>query len=119
MGPIALVRAQNGTVIVELLHIADCPNTELAAERLRAALDASGRSDTPIAQTELTTAPVTTSAAFAGSPNILFDGRDAFPSDGQTSELACRVYATPRGLAGAPTFDQLMTVIAEYSGRAR
>ncbi|MFE6254797.1 hypothetical protein [Agromyces sp. NPDC057865] len=49
--------------------------------------------------------------AFAGSPTILADGVDLFPSGGRMRSLACRVYATPRGLAGHPTQAQLEEAI--------
>jgi hypothetical protein len=39
---------------------------------------------------------------------------DLFPSDGRTSNLACRVYLTPKGLAGRPTQEQLETKLAAH-----
>ncbi|MFZ4895237.1 thioredoxin family protein [Plantibacter sp. Mn2098] len=98
---------------IELLHIVDCPNTEIAAERLRAALDETGHQKVQVTRTELTSAPVSASIPFSGSPTILIDGEDAFPSDGRTPDLACRVYPTPDGLAGSPTLDQLVAVLSE------
>lgn len=99
---------------IELLHIADCPNTDLAAGRLRAALDASGLAAETITLTELDESTVLTAGPFAGSPTIVLDGTDLFPSDGQTSELACRVYPTAGGLAGSPTLEQLVDAIAKH-----
>ncbi len=41
---------------------------------------------------------------FPGSPTIRVDGRDLFPTGEQVEgALGCRIYATPEGLAGAPT----------------
>ncbi|MFP3466880.1 hypothetical protein [Leifsonia sp. SIMBA_070] len=51
---------------------------------------------------------------FAGSPTITVDGEDLFPSDGGTSDLACRIYYTPDGLAGLPTVDQLIEAIERH-----
>jgi hypothetical protein len=48
---------------------------------------------------------------FAGSPTISVNGEDLFPSEGRTSELACRIYFTPGGLAGLPTVRQLIEAI--------
>lgn len=53
---------------------------------------------------------------FAGSPTILIDGEDAFPTGGRTTDLACRLYTTAAGLAGLPTEDMLETVIRARSG---
>ena len=53
------------------------------------------------------------SSGFAGSPTILLDGQDLFPSQGNTADLACRVYLTERGFAGAPTVGQLERTLQE------
>jgi hypothetical protein len=45
---------------------------------------------------------------FSGSPTILMDGADLFPGGERTSQLACRVYATPSGLSGMPTTEQIV-----------
>ena len=44
---------------------------------------------------------------------ILLDGQDLFPSQGNTADLACRVYLTERGFAGAPTVGQLERTLQE------
>lgn len=91
---------------VELLHIIACPNTAIAAAHARAALNALGRDDM---QVELVTIHTETEAAgtrFGGSPTILVDGDDLFPTTPVRS-LACRVYATENGFAGAPTAAQI------------
>jgi hypothetical protein len=41
-------------------------------------------------------------------------GVDLFPTDDRTSDLACRIYLTPNGLAGAPTQQQLEAAIAAH-----
>lgn len=51
---------------------------------------------------------------FAGSPTILLNGEDLFPGGEETSELACRVYATPTGLAGLPTTKQIISAVASH-----
>lgn len=50
---------------------------------------------------------------FAGSPTITINGADVFPSDGRTSDLACRVYATPHGLKGTPTTEQITAALRD------
>jgi hypothetical protein len=50
---------------------------------------------------------------FHGSPSILVNGVDAFADGDAGIGLACRVYATPDGPAGAPTLEQLRAVITD------
>lgn len=78
--------------------------------RVRAALDATGNADVPLEYRLLTTSAEAAGVPFAGSPTILIDGVDAFPSGGRITALACRVYSTGGGLAGAPTTEQLIEV---------
>ncbi|GEK81239.1 hypothetical protein ABA31_25900 [Agrococcus baldri] len=99
----------------EVLTIEGCPHGAEATRRLEAALAADGRA-AAVLQRSITTAADASSTAFAGSPTITFAGRDLFPSDGRTSALACRVYATPAGLASAPTVEQLRVAIGELPG---
>ena len=97
---------------VELLHIVDCPNTAIAEANARAALDAAELAEVPI---ELVTIHTETEAAntrFGGSPTILVDGVDLFPT-APVRSLACRVYASESGYAGVPTVKQLRTAINE------
>ena len=95
-------------VRIEILHIDACPTWAAAAARVRHALAASGLTDGDVEYRLLRTSEDAAGTPFAGSPTILLDGNDLFPSDGRTSELACRVYATPSELAGSPTTRQLI-----------
>ena len=79
--------------------------------RARHALDSLGRHDIEVEYVLIRTAQDAAAVPFAGSPTITFDGEDLFPSDGQTSDLACRVYLTENGLAGLPTDRQLEDAI--------
>jgi len=94
-------------VRIELLHIAECPNWEATSHLLRAALDATGHPDTPITVTLISSPESAERVPFAGSPTILVDGTDLFPSGERTYELACRMYLTSTGLAGHPTQEQI------------
>lgn len=91
---------------VELLHIVDCPNTAVAEEHARAALDALGLADVPVELVTIRTEAEAANAPFGGSPTILVDGVDLFPT-APVRSLACRVYATGSGYAGAPTQEQI------------
>jgi hypothetical protein len=101
-------------VNIEILHIDDCPNWEEAGRRVRAALDASNIRDAGITYRLLPTREEAAQVPFAGSPTILLDGVEAFPTDGRTSDLACRIYRTPTGYAGVPTLDQLVEALTQH-----
>ncbi|MET0714332.1 MAG: thioredoxin family protein [Mycetocola sp.] len=96
---------------VELLHIDECPNWEAAAARLGEALNATGHSDANIVLRLLHTSEEAAEVPFAGSPTLTLDDEDLVPSEGRTTDLACRVYLTPNGLAGSPTTAQLVKAI--------
>lgn len=95
-------------VRVHLLRIDLCPNSVEAGAVARAAL---GLGDVSVEDMVLRTTSEASAVAFAGSPTILVDGEDAFPSNGRTADLACRVYPTDQGLAGTPTHDQIRDAI--------
>ena len=99
---------------LEVLHIDDCPNWEQAGGRLRAALDSTGHSDESIGFRLIRSSDDTSGTVFAGSPTITLDGLDLIPSQCATSDLACRIYLTPDGLAGLPTVDQLIGAIRAH-----
>jgi hypothetical protein len=100
---------------IEILHIDECPNWEEAGRRVATALAATGRAGVRVDYRLLRTSDEAARVPFAGSPTILLDGVDAFPTDGQTTDLACRIYRTATGFAGVPTVDQLVEVL--NSGR--
>lgn len=104
----------------ELQHIDDCPNWEVASKRLREALVATGHGDDPIALRTVRDPSEAERMGFAGSPTIYADGIDLFASGEDGGALACRVYMTPSGLAGAPTVVQLVEAIkaADAAGQA-
>jgi len=107
-------RVHYGGVNIEVLHIADCPSWVAVGERLREALNATGLGATAITYRLLMTADDAARVPFAGSPTILLDGEDMFPSGARTSDLACRIYATPAGMAGLPTTEQLVDAITGH-----
>lgn len=86
---------------VQLLHIVDCPNAAIAAARMRDALDALGLTDVPVESVTIHTEADAAIIRFGGSPTILVDGSDLFPTT-PVRTLACRVYATENGFVGAP-----------------
>jgi hypothetical protein len=96
---------------LEVLHIDECEGWTTAVERTREALATLDMHDVTVIPRRVTSGKDAAGTAFAGSPTIVADGIDLFPSTGQTSALACRVYLTPQGLADAPTAEQISEAI--------
>jgi hypothetical protein len=100
---------------VEILHIDECPNWLEAGTRVESALTELGRVDVEATYRLLTDSVQAAAVPFAGSPTILLDGVDAFPSDGRTSDLSCRVYRIDTGFAGVPSVVQLVEAIQNHA----
>ena len=89
-----------------------CPNRRAADELLKQALTAFGHADALVEYRRVETAEEAERLGFTGSPTILVGGRDPFAVTAAPAGLACRVYATPEGIAGSPTIDQLIEVLS-------
>ncbi|HUG51523.1 MAG TPA: hypothetical protein VLZ78_11060 [Terrimesophilobacter sp.] len=98
----------------EVVHIEDCQNWEEAGRCLRIALDIVGAREVTVGYRLLTTSDEAAAVWFAGSPTILIDGEDAFPTGGRTTDLACRVYYTDGQISRLPTLEQLIQVVREH-----
>lgn len=101
---------------ITLLHSEDCPNSEVADERLRVV--ASERGDVRLTHQLVETPAEAERTGFQGSasilsPSILIDGVDVFTEPDAEVGLTCRRYRTPDGFHGAPTLEQLRTVLAD------
>ncbi|GAA2025738.1 hypothetical protein GCM10009740_14350 [Terrabacter terrae] len=102
------------SVDVTVLYFDGCPSWRTALERVDAA---SARTGVPV---RVSTLAVTSNAdadrlGFTGSPTILLDGADPFAQPGAIPAVACRLYATPDGMAGSPTVDQLAKALAQHA----
>lgn len=75
---------------------------EEAGRRTTVALAATGHERVTVTFRRLENAEDTSRVPFAGSPTIVVDGADLFPAAARITDLACRVYPTPEGLAGLP-----------------
>lgn len=100
---------------VTLLYFEGCPSWEVAAARL--ATIAAERSDLRVVHQVVDSVDEAERWGFHGSPSILVDGEDAFAEAGTAVGLACRVYRTPDGPAGAPTLEQLQAVLGATGPR--
>lgn len=96
---------------VALLYFDGCPNWRATDQRLRQALTAVGLDVTP-SYVQVTSPQEAERLSFRGSPTVLVDGVDPFADASAPVGLSCRVFATPDGLRGAPTVEQLVAVLA-------
>lgn len=94
-----------------LRYFDGCPNWREADTVLHQALATLGLSDEVVGYEQVTTVEDAERLGFTGSPTILIDGEDPFASSGARPGLACRVYATPDGLRGAPTVTQVVEAL--------
>jgi hypothetical protein len=101
-------------VKVQLLYFNGCPHWTVMEERLREALSKTGSAEA-IERCLVDTQQAADAYRFAGSPSILFDGEDPFPSAPEEFGLTCRVYSTADGPAGSPTVEQLVAAIRRKS----
>jgi hypothetical protein len=99
-------------VDVTLLYFDDCPNWQVADQRLGEALALAARADVQVERRLVVTPEQAEAARFRGSPTVLVNGRDPFADPAAPVGLSCRVYGTADGLAGAPTVEQLLAVLS-------
>jgi hypothetical protein len=104
--------AHDGGMDVRLLYVDGCPGLTVAEERLREALTRVGRGGESIRRVLVETPEDAERLGFIGSPTILLDGRDPFATGHERPALACRLFPTPDGRAGAPTLDQLVEALS-------
>jgi hypothetical protein len=96
---------------IVLQYFDGCPNWKVAREHLEAI--AAERPDITMTRQLVETFDEAERAGFRGSPSILVDGTDPFADPDAGVGLACRIYQTPDGPAGAPTLDQLRTAVSQ------
>jgi hypothetical protein len=104
--PIDLTEPRPATV--ELVHLEDCPHWHEAATRLGEAMRSSGLDPAGVRYRSVPTASAP--ADFPGSPTIVIDGRDPFPTPTPAGPT-CRRYRTEHGLDVAPSLGQLAEVL--------
>lgn len=95
---------------IQLLYFEGCPNWKTAEAHLLALA-----ADFPIEvkRIDVGTGHSASHPKFRGSPTILVDGSDPFPSAASTTALSCRIYSTPSGAAGSPTIDQVRAAVGQ------
>ena len=101
---------------IKILYFSGCPNWETAVARVRTLLAELGRADVAV-RVEDVHRMAHLPSEWAGSPTVLVDGRDPFAAADDRGRHPipardlCRVYVTEAGFGGAPTVDQLRTVL--------
>jgi hypothetical protein len=98
------------SVTLEVLHVPVCPNVAPLLERLREA------TDLPVTTRQITSAADAVAAGMRGSPTLLINGRDPFPTSslqGCDCGVSCRIYRDEHGQAvPAPSVTQLRDALA-------
>ena len=102
---------KDAAVNVTLLYFDGCPNWQQTEQRLLAALEQAGLPDTVLTRQAVDTPEDAELLAFRGSPTVLINGDDPFADPSAPDGLSCRIFQTPDGLAGAPTVEQLVSVL--------
>lgn len=97
---------------ITLQYFDGCPNWEVTAAHLNELIDQHQVIATLHLQL-IDTPEAAEEHAFRGSPTVLVDGVDPFADPDAAVGLSCRIYATPHGLAGSPTRDQLLEVLQQ------
>ena len=93
---------------VTLLYFDGCPNWQRTEDLVLLALAELGVPPAALRRQEVESPEDAERLGFHGSPTVLIDGKDPFADPDAPVGLMCRVYATPSGLAGSPTIEQLI-----------
>ena len=93
---------------LELLHIANCPNTEATRRLLDKTLRELGLTE-DIREIEVSDSPQAQALSFPGSPTIRIDGIDVEPSlqREKSDGLSCRIYMTEGKRHAVPTQEMI------------
>ncbi len=97
---------------LELQYFEECPSWELAAANVK---HLTNEFDLSIRHQLVDTPEKATQFSFRGSPTMIVDGADLFPTQDAEVGLSCRIYQTPDGPAGSPTIDQIRAALTQRS----
>lgn len=92
---------------VTLLHVEDCPSRDVIEADLRELARELGFH---LERRQVSGREQAEALGFPGSPTVLVDGRDPFPSEAPPG-LSCRLYPSGDGWQGAPPRAALRTVL--------
>jgi hypothetical protein len=97
---------------IDLLYVPGCPNRDAARNLLEVALARVQRTGT-IREHVVHSPEEARRLGMRGSPTILIDGTDRFTDPSQPAGIACRLYRSEAGVAGVPTFRQIVEALGE------
>lgn len=102
---------------VELLYVDGCPHYEALLARLDELLRRAGVRAT-VGLRHIPDEPAAMHERFLGSPTVRVDGHDVEPGADDRSDfgLACRLYATDRGLRESPPDEWILDALARPPG---
>jgi hypothetical protein len=95
---------------IKLMYFDECPSWQTAFENLKQVLLSEQISDAVIL-VKIENDERAQQEKFLGSPSIWIDGQDLWTEERESYSLSCRVYATPNGVKGFPTFQMLRSKI--------
>ena len=109
---------QRSNMKLELLHIADCPNTNATRRLLNETLRELGLAE-EIREIEVSDSLQAEALSFPGSPTIRVDGVDVEAGLPRNSNgLSCRIYIIDGKPQAAPTREMIRTAIRSAQSRA-
>jgi hypothetical protein len=100
---------------IELRYFDDCPNWQAVRTSINDVAGELGLEAT-VTTRLVETQDQAIALEFQGSPTIVVNGVDPFAEPEAPIGLACRIYRTETGMAGAPSADQLRAVLAGAAG---
>jgi len=100
---------------VALQYFDGCPSWHQTDQLLRQALEAVGRADVEVEHVLVDSTEQAEAIGFRGSPTVLIDNVDPFADEGAAVGFACRLYRTPEGLKGAPTYEQILATLMRFN----
>lgn len=102
--------SEESSLTITLRYFDGCPSWEIALRRVNECLEQLGM-EAEIVLERVETPEQAAKSAFLGSPSILIDGRDRFPTSNATPGLSCRLYATESGSQRSPTVSQMIDAL--------
>lgn len=103
---------------IVIQHTEGCPNVDEAEARIREVLRSLGIA-AELRREIVRTAADAQRLSFPGSPTILVDGVDLFPTPMRAPGLACRFYDITDRSPGVPSVDQLVDALSHKSEAVR
>jgi len=103
---------------ISLLYFDGCPSWQVALENVQKVIE-SDKIPAEICLIKIESPEQAQQERFLGSPSFRVNGMDLWPEEREHFNLSCRVYQTPYGLKGSPSFEMLRERLRElHFGRS-